>query len=570
MFYEQTGVFSLGFKKKVSYSDFKDVVWYNILKHPPRNMGGFFTDCSVYFSSQAEASQDFELISSSHEGETLQGSQDITDISFLFMALRAKIEGGTGDYVPIRFTSRFLKWLPNVITAKAAFKNTYWANPVPWNFFRKRVKTEAQSCYVWNGEEFISGTVRKYDYKKEISDMAECFSGISLQRCQAWKYNDSYNDILEPWEIEGSDGNTYDKCYESPSFDSEIHDWAWEDAHEELDCAIPYEDWKPGGDGSTVTWTNPIITKSYGNGLFCSPDVFYSCSAGASVVSCFSATGFPNRQTPVFTGAIPRHLVWPLGKSSDLSNMMSNLNILPRFYGEYTTEVDGYEKINRCYYYIPSGYTTRTSLSNAFNFKMILPQESTTSGGKIYKDYYYLLLSDSLPKDVVALNNSFPSTSIVVGQNWSMKINYIEGDRVISDGIYYALCGEPIEEEGEFVGMDTGLDLEYYDSLRLDGLVQPSLAAIISGKIFKTTEQVAMWSPGMYLNNVSNCVIYLGSSGLSYAAKIYMPRLNRQYMSATSPCYILSDSIINDQEQVPSEEVPNGLLYYPNILITNI
>lgn len=569
LFYEQSGVFSLGFKKKATYQDFQDIIWYNILKHPPQYMGGFFTDCTVYFASQEEANKDFELISESHSEENFPGSDTITDISFLFMALKAKISGGTGDYVPIRFTSRFMKRLPNVTVAASAFKNTYWANPIPWNFFRKRIKVTL-GCYVWNGEAFIPGTLVKYDYKKDITKMSGCFSNIRLASCTSWKYDASYNDPIESWEIIGSDGASYDKCYESQSFESEIHDWAWEDAHEELHCAIPYSDWKPGGETSTVIWTNPIIaTQEDADGLFVSPDIFYCCAAGADVEECFSAAAYAgNRQLPVFTGAIPKHLVWPLGKGSSLSGIMSNLNILPRLYGEYTTLQDGFEKINRCYYYVPSGYTTRTSLSGAFNFKMILPQENIKSGSKIYKDYYYILMSDSLPKDVVSLNNSFPSTGIITAQNWSLRINYLEGERVLSDGIYYAICGEPIEEEGEFVGMNTGLDLEYYDSLRLDGLIQASLASIMSGKIFK--ENLSQWSPSTYLSNISNYVVYLNSSGLSYAAQIYLPRLNKQFLSAGSPCYILSDSIVNYAEQVPSDTTPGGLANYPNVLVANI
>ena len=570
LFYEQSGVFSLGFKKKVSYHDFQETVWYNILSHPPQYMGAFFTDCTVYFASQEEANKDFELISEDREDEVFPGSDTITDISFLFMALRAKISGGTGDYVPIRFTSKFMKRLPNVTVAASAFKNTYWANPVPWNFFRKRIKSAPQSCFVWNGSEFIPGTVTKYEYRKDITKMSGCFSNIRLASCTSWKYNASYNEEIEPWEIVGSDDVTYDKCYETQDFSSEIHDWAWEDAHEVLNCAVPYSDWKPGGEMSTVIWTNPIIaTQEDANGLFVSPDIFYCCAPGADVEECFSASAYSgSRQTPVFTGAIPQHLVWPLGKSSSLSGIMSNLNILPRLYGEYTTSQDSFEKINRCYYYVPSNYTTRTSLGGAFNFKMILPQENVKSGNRIYKDYYYLLLNDSLPKDVVSLNNSFPTTGIIISQNWSMNINYLEGDRIISDGIYYAICGEPIEEGGEFVGMDTGLDLEYYDSLRLDGLVQASLASIMSGKIFK--ENLTQWGPATYLANISNNVVYLNSSGLSYAAQIYLPRLNKQFLSAGSPCYILSDSIINYSEQVPSDTTPGGLAYYPNVLIANI
>ena len=563
LFSSPSGTYSLGFNKKVSYRDFQDVIWYNILRTPPASIGSIFQDCTIYFESGQE-NEDFSLVSPNHQGD-VNPNTSITDISFLFATLKAKVLGST-TYSPLKITSDFMKYLPEVKTAKAAFRGTIWANPIPWDFFNKRVPV-TKSVYVKTASDtYISATFTGFEYKKDLQDITECFSNIKLPKNSAWKSSGEYNKRLETWSILGSDGLEYTTYYEAPGGE-EIVDWPYLDSQEVVECALPpSEDWIPGQIGS-IYWSNPEVD-SDGKGLFVSPDIFSACATGCKVSGCFSASNYANdRKTPIFTGVIPEHLVWTLGKSSDLENIMANLNILPRLYGSYIT-VDGATQItNNCYYFVPSNFTKRTSLNSVFNFKMILPKENEKiSATESKKDYYYILLNDSLPVDVSSMNSSFPTTSIAINQAWAWNGTEIMdedlGMMVRQDGIYYSIVGTPMYQEEEFIGMSTGISLERYGALKLDGFIQPSIAAIISGRIF--AEDLSAWTARNYLANVTNSAVYLSSAGLSYAAEIYLPVRNNQFLSSSSPCFINKDSIINyDQTELDGTK----LRYYPNTQI---
>jgi len=561
LFSSPSGTYSLGFNKRITYRDFQDVIWYNILRTPPGSMGSIFQDCTIYFESGQE-NEEFSLVSPENEGN-VRPSSTITDISYLFATLKAKVQGSTA-YSPLKMTSDFMKYLPAVKTAKAAFRGMIWANPIPWDFFYKRVPIE-KNVYVKKDDSFIPATFTGFEYRKELTDLTECFAGIRLPRNMAWKASGDYNKRLETWTILGSDGENYSSYYDTPDGE-EITDWPYIDAQEVVECALPPgEDWIPGDIGG-VYWSNPEVGDE-GKGLFVSPDVFSACASGCNVSGCFSASTYGNeRKTPVFTGVIPKHLVWSLGKSSDFGNMMANLNILPRLYGSYRPS--GSTIVQNYYYFVPSGFTKRTSLNSAFNFKMIFPKENVKTGTNSgYKDYYYVLLFDSLPEEVTSLNSALPSSNIAINQMWSWNgTKVLDEDTGIlekPDGIYYSIMGTPEYSGDEFIGMSTGISLERYSSLRLDGLVQSSIASIMSGRVF--IEDLSAWKANLYLSNTNNSAIYLSSSGLSYAAEIYLPVKNNQFLTASSACYIHKESITNYGATVI--ESGNKLTYYPNVLI---
>ena len=131
--------------------------------------------------------------------------------------------------------------------------------------------------------------------------------------------------------------------------------------------------------------------------------------------------------------------------------------------------------------------------------------------------------------------------------------------------------GTPEYNDDQFVGMSTGISLQYYDSLRLDGFIQPSIASIISGRIF--AEDLTDWTAKSYLSNTSNSAIYLSSAGLSYAAEVYLPPSNNQFMSASSQCYILCDLNNPDRRSITNPDMqdidrPAGKLNkYPYVSI---
>jgi len=153
LFYSGAGYESLGFKKRVTGSKFLNI-WNYIL-----NAGNQLTGVAYLFSSCAIINweeREFSLVSSSNKDtvnttirytaalfrdcwfwNAAQGEEDVENPS---------AHSNKAASIGITVTHDFLKPLPNLVSAFYDFKGMKWNNPVPFDFFNKRVLS---SSVVW-------------------------------------------------------------------------------------------------------------------------------------------------------------------------------------------------------------------------------------------------------------------------------------------------------------------------------------------------------------------------------------------------------------------------------------
>ena len=542
LFFNDSGSFSLGFNKYVEYSDFQEI-WYYILKYMTKPIGCIFNNCTVISSGDIS---EFLLVDKTRHPD-LEPNTNFTKISYLFQGLNYKTSLESSEKKPIPLSHDFFEFMPSITTAVNAFNGMLLKNPIPFDFFRKRYKT-TETVYVKKDGEFIEATLTKYLYRKEIENMAGCFSNIQfVDGNRSWYASGEYNKgAVVPWFVKDSEDNTYSEYYTSMDDETLTTNFGpeWEDASEVIDCDIPKREILFG---TNVSWINGMITPGMGDGLLCSPDIFYGISQNAidgAISGCLQYTGGDkSRNAFIMTGVLPRHLVSELPTSVSLSDAISGLNVLPRKLGKIGE--------TSYYYFVPEKFTSRPNLSGAFKFRIIFPERS--------HKHYMILLPESIPNDVLTLDGALPSTNVLeLDRTWA----WTSED---SDGISYSVMGNPeySNETGELVGIEFGFNLSRYTELKLDNLINPTLAALISEKIFTDGGTlVSGWAPKYKLANSTNYVISLTSYGLSKGVKdLWLPATNNHFIYASSQCYISWSSINGQNANTISTKLEN----FPNM-----
>ena len=244
-----------------------------------------------------------------------------------------------------------------------------------------------------------------------------------------------------------------------------------------------------GGTDTVYNFVNYAIDTEAVNAVFIAPDFFYGCKSDANITECFSNT---QDSEETLEGIIPEHLMSAC-PSVRLDNVFRNLNIIPRY---LWTVGEGTLEVMKVFYYVPMKFTQSTSLANAFNFHFIVPASETTSrdsDGNTKLEYtkYYVLLDNSISKNVTSLSNAFPSVahdstsggilhSSVGGDRW---INTYSYDYGIHYNIMYNIANDAGEISQEGSGTD-GIDMSYFTSLTIDNLVNANLAALLEGYLF--------------------------------------------------------------------------------------
>ena len=557
LFFSSSGAFSLGFKKHCSYEGFHNI-WYNIITNFDFTRGGsgggigsIFQDLSIIEPNDIPR---FTLI----DDETYPDltSSTARNISYLFAGLshRRSLEDTTK--VGIHFTSDFLKPLPNITVAKYTFNNTKWANPIPFNFFRKQTNiTEKQVWVLKNGTK-TPATLTTFDYRKELEDITGCFAGVTTEENICYDPNASYNTGVTRMTVKDEEDIEYNEYYltESAITKQYINDPGYEDCFG-FTCDSPSASIIFGED----EWTNPVrSTNSLRDGVFCAPDVFYGVADGGIIDDCFNVSS-QARKTPVFSGALPKHLVKNLSTTTSLSNVFSGLNIWPIKF----TEVDDPEETGlkqTYYYFVPEDFTDRANLARTFNFKLLIPDKRvTTGGGKFERPHYYLLLNTSISGNLSSLDTSFPNGNDIK-RTWAGNSE--------EEGSYLSIMGSPVfdSETGDFLAMETGIDYEKFYALKFDNIIQPGLAAIMSGDFVRGGQGALLWNRTGHLASVNNFAIILGMNGLSTNAMLELPARNNNFLSSTSNSEVSKSSIYNwaELEQTIDEETGRPK-YYPGI-----
>lgn len=545
-------------KKKISYEDFQSI-WANILKYATKLTGLYklFSNCIITTTS---APEEFSLVDESLY--TGVPNTSLVNIDYLFQNCKLRNRVSATTDLPFAITHDFLKFLPNIKSAKMAFTGMLWNNPIPFDFFRKREET-INNVYVGANRKLAQ--LITYSYRKEITDLNECFANITMSKSQCFKPYDEYNkssfkkNRIVTYDTNGDETDEGVEYYESPTSGRKITISQPTEITDAENINSNYvQRFTISIAGSTHTLANLQNTKS--DGCFVSTDIFYGVSSGGcDLLGCFRNTSL---ESVCFTGVIPDHLLTNC-INTPITNLMQGLNITPKLYKTASeTDHEGNIITSHYYYYVPIHFTESTTLNNAFNFNFIIPPVSTD-----YNKYYYCVLLNgdnekSISVATTSLSNALPgSGSIYRGINGQPSgfPQYCADD----SGVYYAIMGSPIEElvddELIFTGMDWGLDLNAYPDLKLDNIYHTPNMYFMIGNVIKEGT-LNTWDKRL-LSDSANVFIMTdggpGAGGISINARIEPPLyVGSGYLriSGTGSKNINTNSIIGYD--------PNNLDYY--------
>lgn len=593
LFLSTSGYKSLGFNKKVKYTNDTDIhgaiikfgfqgIWHRLITKAPNlsQIGSLFENCVIYSApSDSNMVTEFDLYD--HTEYPNISSASIKYLGWVFNNCYT-VSGDDNFDRSLRtywdINHEFFHALPNLTWVCALFANTCWEHTIPFDFFLKRADSYRTGIYVdytyIDPETQQSVTERRparihtYSYKQEMSNLSSCFSNVELRPSRG---NDLYPYAFDPmasYNNDASGESTIKRAYICRY-----------EGGEEVDPSHHYDYYYTSTTTSTITrleqpteiqdlddlhgdgvptdylnYTTDVYTTgrtiqnqpiSGYKGYFVSPDVLYGCTQSVgSISSCFYGNG-----ENVFTGAIPPHLLknaktWPIG------NLMRQLNIVPFKFGEISDS----GVTTRYYRFVPKDFTTQQNLGSAFNFKMILPE---TSSNRNIKTHYYILLDDSISKDTSSFSSAFPDSSYdrMFGQpaGWPQFWNN-------DFGLEYYIIGHVNTTKDEYdvehiTGIESGFDMAMFTKLKLDNAISPHLAAVWCGSIFRNDRQ---WDIN-WLNDINNYFIeagYSGSdiSGISYKLSGNWPTNNNQFLRRVSgDCNVRISNIKNWSAQTLSE-----------------
>ena len=570
---------SINFLKEVSKTDFW-YIWRKLLTefNPSGSfvgLGYLFSNCNINYWLDDNK---FSLVDPNDTNDLC--NTHIENIPSLFDNCRVFRETGDNSALPLFMTydSDLLKALPNISTAYRAFRNTFWKNTIPFDFFQKR-KEQRIGVYVENSDgEKVSATKYTYIYSKTLIDLRECFSNIHLELPHGFSSTEAYNcgklDLNAPEcmitrVIGDEDGLSYNEYYLTDTSPESIH---LDIPTEELDLLNlegTYSSSIRLVKAGASQLNNPISSTVTEDLLFVSPDVFRGCSQNCLITSAFNNNISQDSDNPdgsfAFTGIIPDHLLETV-KTAYITNMLKWLNIIPRYIGSITN--NGVEE--KFYRYVPSNFTNNTSLANSFNFKLILPSNN---------QHFYIFLHDSIPAATERLTNSLPSASIDATRLFDVGYKpWTTGFNSIQYHIMGTILTDPVTNE--FDGVSSGIDLQIFNKLKLDELVSFSLASVLAGDLFLNFPSPSDWKGSKYLE-IKNAdgvptsyVIRLGYNsygGLSYACKLTLPIKNDHFAYGVSNyvggSVINEDSVINYSELQPLDKLTyeeRNIQFYEN------
>lgn len=453
----------------------------------------------------------------------------VTDLSNTFRNLKYIIAGtdvtdsnyknflnNEPDYVSL--SDNFMASFPNVTKFLRTFMGMKLAKSLPLDFFKQRSgivyknrfivtpgKTlpEATEYKVDDYSEYFSPIEHyEYDYKKNITDLRYTFWNVS------WKRDDTQNvnaRSFDPNENNRTELTANHYLYEGTAITTvglpyyiitqktntivdpsgeisyETYDVYSTNKNQVLTDSTEISDSKDlrGSHVDAIqigSWQirNSDIKESSINRLFVAPDIFYPVTSSCLVHHCFGNESYTAaKPLEVLEGIIPKNLMKNC-KSAELSGVFQYLNIVPRWIKDIESTNPGSDKIH-VYGYIPENFTTRTNLSNAFNFLMNMPdKEITLSGGGKEYNIYYILRTDSIPAGTTSLANAFPKY-MTNGFWYSPWPNPHTQDF----GLHYSLMINPTSDAD-------GINMSRFTSLRSDNLVSENLSYFLTGRLFST------------------------------------------------------------------------------------
>jgi hypothetical protein len=491
-------------------------------------LGHIFRNCTVFVPDESYAT--LSLVGTTK-------NTTVTSLISMFDGFKMISTGGeevgpsnvmnfiNADDLYITLADSFFAYVPNAVDMSYMFRGLKIANPIPFDFFGKRQVNKRQ-LFIKRGEEYLPGNLYQYTYKSAISSLVSFFENVkwgkvnngvnaryfqgdpeglphnrfaitedesrlveieTVDEADTIVYNRITTPILDPET--GEETGEYDVSYASAGkigSNTELTDLEGlqGDYTYAFDVTL-----SSGGNDTVYNFVNYAIDNEAVNTVFIAPDFFYGCKSDANVTGCFSNT---QDSEETLEGIIPEHLMSAC-PSVRLDNVFRNLNIIPRY---LWTVGEGTLEVMKVFYYVPMNFTQSTSLAGAFNFHLIVPAAATSSrdsDGNTKLEYtkYYVLLDNSISKNITSLSDAFPS---VAHDSTSGGILHssVGGDRWINTylydyGIHYNIMYNIANDAGvisQWGSGSDGIDMSYFTSLTVDRLVNANLAALLNGHLF--------------------------------------------------------------------------------------
>ena len=503
------------FRKEIALDDYNRLCNL-ILKSSFTNISCLFYNCNIIGYPNSDLS--FGTINVSNSL--------ITDLSHAFRNCRMY---NNDREVPIPLSATFFKNLPNITDVPYTFSNMYLKNPIPFNFFNKRIEDNSKdrNVYVKIGEEYKQAYLTEYTYKHDIKDFRMLFYQTRWEKTQ---YDPTLYNI--PQNKVEYNGSIYDTYYIRVSHVDENNEVYYTYKEQTISQGTEVTDaLNLKGyyiQQATYNTANGNAYHNFGlgdnkvNALCIPPDLFYGVVTTGTVYYQYALYC----ATPL-QGIIPKN-IFKYNRSGTVTNTFKDQHIIPQLVKTYQ---DNGKTVN-IYTHFPSKYTTSTNLADAFNCQSVIPMNDSRT-----INWVFILLKDSIPQKVTNLSNAFAIKT---------QTNYWYNGQTKDDNNYINYMGNITSS-----GCTEGFDMDYYDQLRADYMFYSELNSFIYGRLFNSTFNIS----NIAMSDVTN-KIFSNVSNQGYYTSQYII-----FPTATSEIpYVFNwDST---RKELKSNQIPIGIDYY--------
>ena len=503
-YYYSDSVNSFGTNKTITWQQCTDIM--NLcLNNNLNNMDSLFRECTITIP--------YNTVLIIGEG-ILKKSSTIASCRAMFYCSKFVDSQGNKMYPILNHETMYN--LQNCQQYNSMFSSTSLNNVPTLDFFNKR-QENINSVFVKINDVMTPAVMHIFNYKSNNDQINSMFSGCTFQQ----KYYDSTQDIvLQANYIEVNGEKTDIKEYYS-SDTSTTKKTLVENYELMSTLGQPYNYC-----ANTSIGVHGITDYNFsleGLNEFClPPDFFYACSSSSSITYCFANTDI--------TGQLPQYL---------LKNCMT-ISIDGTFYGariipvkrletEFIKNSNTYSEA--IYSFVPSNFTNYSDLRNSFRFRAVIPKLLTYTDVNQKNEKLVVFLKSSVSKNITSLNYTWPLVSYS---------NILWTQTKTDSYTNFNLCFDDITHD---INKKEGIDLEYFNSLYLDGIISSELAPILSGNVFTNVPSTLKYNNDFIIKidvgrlahiNI-NCIL----PALSYVHKMFI--LTNNY-SATN---ITPDQISN-------------------------
>ena len=381
----------------------------------------------------------------------------------------------------------FFKNFTAIQDVRFAFQGCAFSKPIPFNFFNKRQldPNVNQNVYIKEGEEYKPAILYQYNYKQEIYSFENLFY-LCTWTNDSVQYDPTLYNI--PRNRVEYNGQNYDIYYTRTVIPPEDEFSEPQYIYNEKKIFQPTEitdsENLQGYYNAKVSLNNLTDEQGAGtltnftligdiNKLCIPPDLFYGA---ASIIKpdgnngILSYNNALNCATPL-NGIIPENIF--KNKNGTVNHTFNNQNIIPRLIDTYQDSGNTYN----IYSHYPSNYTNTQQLDNAFNSKAVIPANEKF-GDSIIFNYVFIILEDSINKDVSSMDRAFNYTRNEF-QEWP-------SGQIKGDNNYINYIGK-IEDKN----IVTGFNMNRFTNLKLDYLFYSGINSIIYGNLFNSEYDIS-------------------------------------------------------------------------------